>query len=379
MTTPSFDVFLSYSRGDELFVARLKSALEAHGLTVWRDREEIRAGDLIVKALERGLAASRAVAFVVSPASLRSGWVEEEYARALGLIHSAKPMRLVPLLLEDAELPGFLQNRSHVDFREEENFEQSVQALVWGIRADDDRGSRPSKRVALLDRRLVGELLVSYPLGERTRRVGSRSLLANLYALAAFERVLVENHFGSVLQMLLLRDDGPLRDILLALPAEPFPAVSAGSIATSWATEPSFQIAAARYARTKGSSSESIQQTGAYLEAALGLARRFDATIVAHPDRLSLFTHWCDNNREAVSRGTRSRLDLTLPSPVGCMISADRARRLGSLVEAWSPSGLRGRLVQYPPMSPPTPPSAPPASTAPKFAYEFLSVEDELA
>ena len=50
---------------------------------VWLDKDEIRPGDLFAKALEQGLAASRAVALVVSPEAMASGWVEREYYRAL--------------------------------------------------------------------------------------------------------------------------------------------------------------------------------------------------------------------------------------------------------------------------------------------------------
>jgi TIR domain len=106
-----YDVFLSHNSVDKPWACRLKTTLQAHGLKVWLDNDEIRPGELVVAALERGLRESRAVALVVSPEALHSGWVQEEYSRAIALSVQGE-LNLIPLLLRDAELPGFLANRS---------------------------------------------------------------------------------------------------------------------------------------------------------------------------------------------------------------------------------------------------------------------------
>src|SRR5687768_11044409 len=104
-----FDVFLSHHSGDKPWVVALKAALVERGVSVWLDQDEIRPGDTFVKALEEGIQASRTVAVIVSPESLRSAWVEEEYNRALVLRNSSRPdLRIIPCLLRKATLPGFL-------------------------------------------------------------------------------------------------------------------------------------------------------------------------------------------------------------------------------------------------------------------------------
>jgi hypothetical protein len=70
---------------DKPWVIRLKKALEEHGLKVWLDQDEIRPGTPFVDALEKGLDESRSVVLVVSPEAMESGWVREEYYRALSL------------------------------------------------------------------------------------------------------------------------------------------------------------------------------------------------------------------------------------------------------------------------------------------------------
>ena len=65
---------------------------------------------------------------VLSPGSVASAWVEEEYSLAL-----ARRCHVIAALIEDAEPPGFLQGRTWVDFRDEETFAASFDQLVFGI------------------------------------------------------------------------------------------------------------------------------------------------------------------------------------------------------------------------------------------------------
>ncbi len=384
--TEGFDVFLSYNSQDEAFVLKLKSALDARGLKVWRDREEIRPGDLFVLALERGLEASRTVALIASANALSSGWLQEEYSRALNLCQLADGARLIPILLPGAELPGFLANRNYVDFRDERAFNDGVDALVWGIRGERPLPSRPSKRLALLDRRLAAELLVAFPAGGRSRRVDAASLVVIAYALGSFDRVLVENQFGSVLHTLLLREEGALRDIVLTIPLEGSAVESeqGDPLIESWAADPGFQISAARYASSKGNASESVRHACIYLHSSLALARRYDATIVAHPQRAPLYRYWFEHCEELSGRAP-AEPSVLLPSPADCLVSADRGRRIERLLQAWSKAAHPGRIDRYPPLTIPTPRSAvgmrgaAPRKAMTPFAYELLSVVPESA
>jgi hypothetical protein len=99
-----FDVFLSYKSEDSEWVERLKNELQKRGVYVWLDKDQIRPGDIFAEALENGLATSRAVGLVVTPASVSSGWVREEYFRALSLTKKSG-LQLIPILLKDTEMP----------------------------------------------------------------------------------------------------------------------------------------------------------------------------------------------------------------------------------------------------------------------------------
>ena len=136
------DVFISYSSVDREWVVRLKRDLERYGLTVWLDRDEIRPGDLVAQRIEQGLELSRSVVIVISPESLKSGWVKEEYYRALNL--HQKSLQIIPVLLEGVEVPGFLSTRNWIDFRNEDEYSEKLWYLVWGI-----TGTKPQKIIEI--------------------------------------------------------------------------------------------------------------------------------------------------------------------------------------------------------------------------------------
>ena len=130
----NFDVFLSHNSVDKKWVIKLKEDLERYGVSVWLDKDEIRPGDLFAKALEQGLSEAGSVALIISPESVASGWVEEEYYRALSLTKKPEaPLQLIPVILRTAEIPSFIESRTHVNFKDETLYAEKVWYLVWGI------------------------------------------------------------------------------------------------------------------------------------------------------------------------------------------------------------------------------------------------------
>lgn len=133
-STDVYDVFVSYHSGDGEWVTALVADLKSRGVTVWLDRDQIRPGDLFIRNLEGALAKVRCVVVVVSPGSLRSAWVQEEFHRTLTLINTGVgERRLIPILIDDAEPPGFLANRSWVDFRDSAKRAENLDQLIFGI------------------------------------------------------------------------------------------------------------------------------------------------------------------------------------------------------------------------------------------------------
>lgn len=130
-----YDVFISYSSVDKEWVLKLNDALVEADLKVWLDIERIDISVHSITAMEEGLKASKAIAIIVSPEAMKSGWVKEEYLNFLRISINEDQQRLIiPLILRDAELPGFLQNRQWVDFRDQNEFKISLQKLIWALK-----------------------------------------------------------------------------------------------------------------------------------------------------------------------------------------------------------------------------------------------------
>ena len=95
------DVYLSYSRSDRVYAARLAQALEESGVSVWWD-SALSAGSQYMSEIERELENAKAIIVIWSPDSVNSQWVTSEARIAV------ESDKLIPLQLNDARLPlGF--------------------------------------------------------------------------------------------------------------------------------------------------------------------------------------------------------------------------------------------------------------------------------
>lgn len=102
-----FDVFLSHQHADSDRVEKLaREFRDRHGLRVWLDKWEIPHG-VIHERVREGIEGSRFLLLVVSCQTLDSKWVkaEQDIARAI----DPRGQNIIPLLLEDVELPPELQ------------------------------------------------------------------------------------------------------------------------------------------------------------------------------------------------------------------------------------------------------------------------------
>ncbi|MEM8950969.1 MAG: tetratricopeptide repeat protein [Pseudomonadota bacterium] len=109
MTLPTgeFDIFLSHASPDKPWVETLKGKLEAFGLRVWLDQDEIRAGDNWVVKLSDGLEKSRYMVLVLSDHTADRAWVIQEWTSFMG---GHGPLgRLLPVTLDSVQLPFILK------------------------------------------------------------------------------------------------------------------------------------------------------------------------------------------------------------------------------------------------------------------------------
>ena len=111
-----YHVFVSYRSTDARFAKAIVERLEGAGLRVFFAPAEIQPGDHLTESLSRALDASRAAVVLVSKAWLASDWCRTELD---ALVHRSvrdKTFRLVPVRLDDSELPALTRDLVSVNF-----------------------------------------------------------------------------------------------------------------------------------------------------------------------------------------------------------------------------------------------------------------------
>jgi hypothetical protein len=112
----SWHAFISYAAADIVDVRRIAENLHRLGLDVFFDQWEIDAGTVVSQRLDQGLRGSSAGVLIVSKTSVQRPWVLQEYAVLLEKAVK-QGQRLIPVLLEDTELPPMLATRHYIDLR----------------------------------------------------------------------------------------------------------------------------------------------------------------------------------------------------------------------------------------------------------------------
>jgi hypothetical protein len=105
-------VFISYARQDAALARAVEDALRARGVETWSDRE-LTVGSRWALEIQDALNEASAVLVLVTPASLQSNWVSQEWSAAI-----ATSKRVIPAIAGGAtfsELPPLLVAHQGVD------------------------------------------------------------------------------------------------------------------------------------------------------------------------------------------------------------------------------------------------------------------------
>ncbi len=128
-------IFLSHNHKDKPFVRRLANDLIAEGVRVWLDEAEIKVGDLLIRKISSGVYEMDYLGAVLSPDSVQSAWVREELEQALHIQISESYIKVLPILLRNCDMPGFLLDKVYADFREEEKYQDLFAKLLKSIQS----------------------------------------------------------------------------------------------------------------------------------------------------------------------------------------------------------------------------------------------------
>ncbi len=129
------DVFISYSRKDQLFVRQLDEAFRRLNRDPWVDWDSIQKGEEWWQAIQRGIEGADTFVFVMSPDSIASSVCREEIEHAA--LHNKRFLPIVRREGFDSRLVHpKISSHNWLFFRETDDFDQTFQELQHAIDID---------------------------------------------------------------------------------------------------------------------------------------------------------------------------------------------------------------------------------------------------
>ena len=124
-------IFVSYSHQDKLFVDKLCTNLMLQKFHLWIDRWELKPGDSLIDSIQGALGHAGAILVIISKSYIDSPWCKKEMNA--GLIRELKDRGniIIPVLIEDCDIPLFLQEKMYADFRS--NFDDAYTTLLESL------------------------------------------------------------------------------------------------------------------------------------------------------------------------------------------------------------------------------------------------------
>ncbi len=132
--------FISHASEDkERFVLSFAKALLKNKIDAWVDQWEMRLGDSIVdKIFDDGIAQASAVIVILSNFSINKPWVREEMNSAF-VQRVNKGTRLIPVILDDCDVPTSLQSLQWIKINDPSSFEEPLQRVISAILGTSDK------------------------------------------------------------------------------------------------------------------------------------------------------------------------------------------------------------------------------------------------
>ncbi|MBI5652988.1 MAG: toll/interleukin-1 receptor domain-containing protein [Chloroflexi bacterium] len=123
-------VFISYSNKDTEWVEKiLIPYLDSHGIKAFTDRK-FKGGSLSIEQMASSIENSKYTIAVMTKNFMTSEWTRIETAMAQTLNPDASERKLVPILLEDCDIPLRLRVLHYRDLRNNEEWDQLIEDLI---------------------------------------------------------------------------------------------------------------------------------------------------------------------------------------------------------------------------------------------------------
>ncbi|MBR6591811.1 MAG: toll/interleukin-1 receptor domain-containing protein [Prevotella sp.] len=114
----TYDIFLSHSSLDVDFTNNLHDLLEQAGFNVWYDEKRLTSNTHLLSDLPKYIGNSESFIVILSKNSCDSTWVQDEYGYARELQKNKELKAIIPIVIDDCDLPGFFNNYKWIDCKQ---------------------------------------------------------------------------------------------------------------------------------------------------------------------------------------------------------------------------------------------------------------------
>lgn len=110
-------IFISHSSKNKNFALKVSNDLVKRGYSCWLDEWKISVGDSIISKIQEGINESDYLILILSKHSVQSKWVENEWKSKYWEEANEGQKIILPILLEDCDIPTLLKEKKYADFR----------------------------------------------------------------------------------------------------------------------------------------------------------------------------------------------------------------------------------------------------------------------
>lgn len=114
-------IVISYAHEDSDFVDTLAANMFKNRVHVWVDRWELKVGDSIFRKIESAIQDADALLVVLSKTSVESAWCKKELTAGLVRELEEKSVFVLPIVVDDCDIPLFLKDKLYADFRKDKD------------------------------------------------------------------------------------------------------------------------------------------------------------------------------------------------------------------------------------------------------------------
>lgn len=138
-SNPTIKAFVSHASEDkDRFVRSFAERLRANGVDAWLDEWEINPGESPARKIIEGLVQCGVVILIMSAKSIVKPWVLEELDAAFVRKVEGKA-RLIPIRLDECEMPECLKTTRWESVTDLENYDDSFSRILYGVFAHHER------------------------------------------------------------------------------------------------------------------------------------------------------------------------------------------------------------------------------------------------